>query len=257
MTKQPPKYSHIQNPSTRIYWDDLHAEPGLKIVSLAARGLWTYHMLAIMAAAGGYLALEGTPLTVEALAALVGKPFQEVSAAFQELSTWKVFSVDRFGTPYNRRMVKAQRKVETNRKNGQKGGRQKSLNLKANSDLETQMSSEALANTNPNDGPRARGSQDSSMNPDIIHTSEKNPASAGTNGHGRRNGHSRPLTNGEVMKRIVRTLELPDTKPARLLALHLQEVMPPDELQELYDPATAIGRVSGILQRAKSIHDGS
>jgi hypothetical protein len=123
LAKQPPKYPHIQNPSTRIYWDDLHAEPGLKIVSLAARGLWTYHMLAIMAASGGYLAIEGTPLTVEALAAIVGKPLDEVRSAFLELKTWKVFSVDRFETPYNRRMVKMQKKVMSNRRNGLGGGR--------------------------------------------------------------------------------------------------------------------------------------
>lgn len=155
-----PKYPRIDNPSTRIYWEDLHSEPGLKMCSLAARGLWTYHMLAIMAGASGYLAVEGRPITVKQLAALAGSPLAEVQHAYDELLQCNVFSVDRYGTPFNRRMVKAQKKAGSSRKNGQNGGRPKLLNT--NGEVDNKTYSEPTDNLTPNlkDDPRAGGLQD-------------------------------------------------------------------------------------------------
>ena len=258
MAKAPPKYPHIQNPSTRIYWDDLHAEPGLKIVSLAARGLWTYHMLAIMAASGGFLAVEGTPLTVEALAAIVGKPLEEVRAAYSELSTWKVFSVDRFGTPYNRRMAKMQKKDISNRKNGQNGGRPKLLKDNDVSDLETQTEPNANPNHNPKRGPRARGSQDSLKTQDmnISLREEKNPAQDRANGSSL-NGHGTVepgrLNGGKITARILGLAQRADTPENRRWANLLSLALPGDLGLELTRYETPATRIAELIREGEKI----
>lgn len=133
MAKTAPKYPIIPNPSTRLFWDDLRGEERLKLVSFAAQGLWAVHMLALMAGSGGYLAFEGEALSIADLAALTGKPIGEVEAAIGELDAKKVFSRDRHGTPYNRRMVKMHAKNEAARKNGRLGGQAKA----AKSELST------------------------------------------------------------------------------------------------------------------------
>lgn len=100
-----PTYPHRHNPSTLIFWNDLHAEPGLKMVSLAARGLWTYHMLAIMAGAGGHLAIEGRAISVEQFANFCGRPIDEVKSALDELRWNGLFELDEYGTPFSPWMV--------------------------------------------------------------------------------------------------------------------------------------------------------
>lgn len=160
MRGKAPTYPVVKNPSTRLFWEDLHKDAGLKMCSLAAQGLWTHHMLAICAGSFGYLAIDGRPMSVSDLAAFIGKPLGQVRSAFAELAKHDVFSVDRFGTPYNRRMVKGQKRAETNRKNGQNGGRPKTLERKDNFGLQTQTKPKANPNHNPNADLRARGLQD-------------------------------------------------------------------------------------------------
>ena len=84
-------------------------------------------MLAIMAGAGGYLALLGNAITVAELAAFIGRPLSEVEPAYSELIMYKVFSLDRKGTPYNRRMVRSDIKASASRHNGTLGGRPRKI----------------------------------------------------------------------------------------------------------------------------------
>ena len=135
-----------------MFWKDLDEEKTLRMCSMAARGLWSTHMLPIMAASGGYLAFNGTPLSLKQLASLVGCPIREVEVWFAELDENKVFSRDRFGTPYNRRRIKAEKKASAVRKNGQNGGRPKSLNNQQDFNLLTKTEPKP----NQNDQPRAR-----------------------------------------------------------------------------------------------------
>ena len=122
-------------------------------------------MLAICAHSAGYLALNGRALSVEDLAAYVGKPLDQVRAAFDELAVRDVFSFDRHGTPYNRRMVRGQKKAESNRKNGLKGGRGNHLNNQHNLDLGTQIEPKPNPMGNPHRDPRARDSARVSKTP--------------------------------------------------------------------------------------------
>jgi len=266
-----------------MFWDDLRGEERLKLVSLAAQGLWTVHMLPLMAGAGGYLAFEGDPLSVSDLAALVGKPLAEVQAAFDELDAKVVFSRDRHGTPYNRRMVKGAKKARSSAANGKGGGRprqdvekpvdnsegsasvprtsrkgaksaqyagvSKSLNGHDNSDLQTY--SEPIDNLRGQ--PRARTLTLLTQDKDLIHRGEKNPASAnGTAGRGRNN----QLNGGKTIARILGTQQWPDTPENRKRAMLVLMALPQDEAHELEMYGTPIARVTELIGKGIIAIDG-
>lgn len=113
----------MSDPWGKFYWADWLADPKLKLCSLQAQGLWM-RMLCIAAEAKpvGYVVLEGNTLGAEELAAESGKPLELVEGALAELRKWGVFSVDRHGRIYSRRMIKDVRKAKTARKNGKSGG---------------------------------------------------------------------------------------------------------------------------------------
>ena len=105
-------------PYGKFYWSDWQADPKLRVCSLAAQGLWM-RMLCVMAEAKptGYLLIGCQPCTTTDLAAIVGRPAEEVQTLLDELKRWEVFSENRAGTIYSRRMVKdskiSQKKVGT------------------------------------------------------------------------------------------------------------------------------------------------
>ncbi|WP_052741707.1 cyclic nucleotide-binding domain-containing protein [Kiloniella litopenaei] len=94
---------------------------GLKLCSLAARGLWL-EMICIMHEAGGYLEINGSNVTTSALASLSGSTPEEVTALLGELEEAGVFSRDRKGRLYSRRMLRDLKKSSVARSNGRKGG---------------------------------------------------------------------------------------------------------------------------------------
>ncbi len=112
-----------KKPWGMFFWADYLAEPKLKICSLSAQGLWM-RMLCIAAQAKplGYVVLEGNALGATELAAECGKPLREVTLALAELQRWGVFSVDRRGRIYSRRMLADIRKAKIARENGKSGG---------------------------------------------------------------------------------------------------------------------------------------
>jgi hypothetical protein len=90
---------------------------------MAAQGLWM-RMLCIAAAHDpiGYVAVAGKGLDETSLARLTGCQESEVLSLLGELDRNGVFSRDRHGRIYSRRMVRDARKAATARNNGRKGG---------------------------------------------------------------------------------------------------------------------------------------
>jgi hypothetical protein len=113
--------------SSNFFWSDWQSDPGLRLSSFAARGLWM-DMLCIAAQAKGMVEIGGNPLTDGMVAKAIGGDPKEVAELISELEKNNVFSRDRRGCIYSRRM----RKSEINRSNGALAGPKKLLNLKQN-----------------------------------------------------------------------------------------------------------------------------
>lgn len=107
----------------KFFWSDWENDPALKLCSLGAQGLWM-RILCVCAKADpkGYLLVNGQPLSPADLASLVGKPAPEVEALMEELGSKGVFSRDRTGRIYSRRMVRDANNAKKARQNGKKGG---------------------------------------------------------------------------------------------------------------------------------------
>lgn len=108
---------------TKFYWSDWSNDPALRLCSLAAQGLWM-RMLCIAAEAEpiGYVVLNGKTLSETDIARLAGADVSEVSTLLNELSGNAVFSRDRNGRIYSRRMVRDAKRSAESRKNGKMGG---------------------------------------------------------------------------------------------------------------------------------------
>ncbi|PBC02386.1 hypothetical protein [Mesorhizobium sp. WSM3860] len=108
---------------SRFFWSDWESDPNLRLCSLAAQGLWM-RMLCIAAAHQpvGYVAIAGKGLDESALARLAGCSEAELAALLAELEQNGVFSRDRQGRIYSRRMIADARKARAARRNGLKGG---------------------------------------------------------------------------------------------------------------------------------------
>lgn len=99
------------------------SDAGLRRSSLAARGLWI-DMLCIAAQADpiGYLTTKKVPLAVKDIARLAGESEPVTQTLLDELERNGVFSRDRNGTIFSRRMVRDEKKSKTAAKNGKLGG---------------------------------------------------------------------------------------------------------------------------------------
>ena len=113
----------IDNPWMKFYPADWRSDPQLRLCSIGARGLWI-EMLSIMHEADkyGYMIIADMPLTIEQVSILAGVPLDETGELVLELEKAKVFSRDRNGTIYSRRMVSDAKKAARSRENGKKGG---------------------------------------------------------------------------------------------------------------------------------------
>lgn len=107
----------------KFYWSDWMSDAGVRRSCLAARGLWI-DMLCIAAQADpiGYLTVKKVPLTVKDIARMVGESEPETGTLLAELERNGVFSRDRNGTIYSRRIVRDAKKSRTAQNNGKKGG---------------------------------------------------------------------------------------------------------------------------------------
>lgn len=108
---------------TKFYWSDWSSDSRLKLCSLAAQGLWM-QMLCLAAQNDpiGYLSIADRPLGVTDLARLIGASETELGAPLEELERNRVFSRDRNGRIYSRRMVKDAKDAADFKKWGKLGG---------------------------------------------------------------------------------------------------------------------------------------
>jgi len=108
---------------TKFYWSDWLSDPAVRASSLPARGLWI-DMLCIAAAHDpiGYVAVAGRGLDETAIAQLTGGKESEVASLLGELERNGVFSRDRHGRIYSRRMVRDAKKAAISKKQGKEGG---------------------------------------------------------------------------------------------------------------------------------------
>ncbi len=96
---------------------DWRADQAVQSCSLAARGLWL-EMLGLMHEAEpyGYLILNGQSIPTEQLARLVRADSAEVENLIAELESVGVFSRDRKGQIYSRRMIRDEKKAKIGKK---------------------------------------------------------------------------------------------------------------------------------------------
>lgn len=108
---------------SKFFWSDWETDPALKLCSFAAQGLWM-RMLCIASAHDpiGYVAVAGRPLDETAIARMTGGSESEVRDLLGELDRYGVFSRDRQGRIFSRRMVLDAKRAAIARKNGKKGG---------------------------------------------------------------------------------------------------------------------------------------
>lgn len=104
-------------PWFKFYPQDWRGEKSLRMVSLAARGLWI-ECLSIMheATPYGHLVVNGRRVGGDALARMVGTSTDEVAALLAELNEAGVFEVTSEGIIFSRRMVRDQQKAAKGRK---------------------------------------------------------------------------------------------------------------------------------------------
>lgn len=108
---------------SKFFWSDWANDPALRLCSLAAQGLWM-RMLCLAAESDpiGYVTINGRILGVTDIARLTGVTETEVSDLLDEMDRNGVFSRDRKGRIYSRRMVRDAKRAALARKNGKQGG---------------------------------------------------------------------------------------------------------------------------------------
>ena len=107
----------------KFYPSDWRADPKLKICSLAARGLWIEMCsIAHESEPRGYLKINNKPVENDMLARLVGEAKETVENLLSELENSGVFSRNKAGVIYSRRMVSDENRARKNRENGKMGG---------------------------------------------------------------------------------------------------------------------------------------
>jgi hypothetical protein len=106
----------------KFFWSDYASDPGLKICSFAAQGLWM-RMLCIASEhePRGYVAVNGNGLDARGIARATGGELSEVNELLEELESNGVFSRDRRSWIYSRRMINDTKKREKASELGKKG----------------------------------------------------------------------------------------------------------------------------------------
>lgn len=108
---------------SKFYWSDWESDPALRACTMAAQGFWM-RMLCIAAKHEpiGYVAVNGRTPQPEEFARMCGCSPAEAEAWLTELERNGVFSRDRHGRIYSRRLIRDAHRAKTAQKNGKKGG---------------------------------------------------------------------------------------------------------------------------------------
>ncbi len=110
------------------FWRDWDSDPGLRLCSFAAQGLWM-RMLCIAAASQrpGYVMVADRACSTEDIARITGGSVDEVSQLISELEKGGVFSRDAERVIFCRRMVRETERISEFREHGKRGGRPRKL----------------------------------------------------------------------------------------------------------------------------------
>lgn len=149
----------------QFYPGDWQRDTGLKLCSLAARGLWAEMMwLMFDGEPFGHLSVKGSVIPPVKLAGIVGAELSVVEDLLAELERYDVFSRTPKGIIFSRRMVRDAKRRETNALNGGKGGNphltgkktrlSKSVNQKDNREV-IPLTADAVAEENTSGKERA------------------------------------------------------------------------------------------------------
>lgn len=113
-----------KRPSFQFYPGDWRADPGLRLCSIAARGLWI-EMTCIMHEGEpyGHLTVQGRPIDPAMLARLVGEGAPAVKRWLAELGANDVFSRTEEGVIFSRRMVRDEQVRELRAAGGKEGAK--------------------------------------------------------------------------------------------------------------------------------------
>jgi len=113
----------VKRPSFQFYPSDWRNDSGLRLCSLAARGLWVEMMcIAHECDEYGKLTQNGRGFSHKTLAKLVGLSPQTCLKLLKELEDNKVFSRDENGAIFSRRMVRDEEIRQIRAEAGSKGG---------------------------------------------------------------------------------------------------------------------------------------
>jgi hypothetical protein len=159
------------NPWMKFYPSDWRSDPMLRMCSIAARGLWM-EMLCLMHEADpyGHLVVNKKPPSDTQLGLLTGVDPSTVRTLISELEEAGVFSRNRSGVIYSRRMVDDDKKAQTARKNGKFGG---NPNLCKTTDIPP--------SDNPPDKGRVNG-RDNTQKPEARYQKKETPQSPPSGG---------------------------------------------------------------------------
>jgi hypothetical protein len=113
----------MKRPAFMFYPADWRKDPGLRVCSIAARGLWI-DMLALMHEGEpyGHLVVNGEPVSEAEIARLVGEPLSVVRRLLAELEARNVFSRTDSGVIYSRRMIRDEHIRDVRAAAGKLGG---------------------------------------------------------------------------------------------------------------------------------------
>jgi hypothetical protein len=113
----------VKRPAIQFYPGDWQRNPKVQSCSVAARGLW-FEMLCIMHGGTpyGFLKVGQRVIDPPTLARMVGCSLDECGAWLAELEEADVFSRDKNGVIYSRRMVEDEAKRKQQVKHGKRGG---------------------------------------------------------------------------------------------------------------------------------------
>ncbi len=106
----------MNRPWLKFFPSDWRSDPRLRMCSLAARGLWI-DLLCYMHEGEpyGYLTIDGAAPSLEAIAALLGRPPREVAKALAELEARRVFDRAENDAIVSRRLVRDNQRAEDGR----------------------------------------------------------------------------------------------------------------------------------------------
>lgn len=153
--------STAAKPFMKFYPQDWRADEKLRNCSLAARGLWM-ELLALMhrSQAYGVLLVGDNAPSIEQLAVQVGASPEQVSALLAELELQDVFSRNRAGEIYSRRMIRDEKRAKIARNNGKTGGNPKLTKQSENPTRDNQQDKPSDKTPLNTQRPEARGQKE-------------------------------------------------------------------------------------------------